>query len=77
MVMAAKSVILILHWQRKLLKVGRAILKNQKFSIAKIKFLWRALKFKRGHSPPGPPFSATYIYAADSGLRMFECFRVA
>ena len=30
------------------------------FSIAKIELLWRALKFKRGHGPPGPPFSATY-----------------
>ena len=30
------------------------------FSIAKITFLWRGLKFKRGHGPPGPPISAAY-----------------
>ena len=31
-------------------------MKFQNFSIAKIEFLWRALNFKRGHGPPGPPF---------------------
>ena len=35
-------------------------MKFQNFSIAKIESLWRALNFKRGHGPPGPPFSATY-----------------
>ena len=35
-------------------------MKFQNFSIAKIEFLWRALNFKRGHGPPGPPFSAAY-----------------
>ena len=30
------------------------------FSIAKITILWRGLKFKRGHGPPGPPISAAY-----------------
>ena len=36
-------------------------MKFQNFSIAKIEFLWRALNFKRGHGPPGPPFSAAYV----------------
>ena len=35
-------------------------MKFQNISIAKIEFLWRALNFKRGHGPPGPPFSAAY-----------------
>ena len=30
------------------------------FSIAKITILWRGLKFKRGHGPPGPPISAAH-----------------
>ena len=36
-------------------------MKFQNFSIAKIEFLWRTLNFKRGHGPPGPPFSAAYV----------------
>ena len=36
---------------------GGPLGKIKDFSIAKIEFLWRALKFKRGH---GPPFSAAY-----------------
>ena len=31
------------------------------FSIAKITILWRDLKFKRDHGPPGPPISAAYV----------------
>ena len=31
-----------------------------KFFDCKIEFLWRALKFKRGHNPSGPPFSTAY-----------------
>ena len=30
------------------------------FSITKITFLWRGLKFKRDHGPPGSPISAAY-----------------
>ena len=39
---------------------GGHFAKPKWFSIAKITFLWRGLKFKRGHGPPGPPISAAY-----------------
>ena len=45
-------------------------MKFQNFSIAKIEFLWRALNFKRGHGPPGLPFSAAY------GTRIARGFNV-
>ena len=38
-------------------------------TIAKIEFLWRALNFKRGHGPPGPPFSAAYGSLLPCALR--------
>ena len=51
--------ICIKHQWRKVLKVGGPLRKIEDF-IAKIEFLWRALKFKRGHGPLGLLFSATY-----------------
>ena len=47
--------ICIKHQRRKVLKVGGPIRKIENFSIAKIEFLWRALKFKRGHMAPLAP----------------------
>ena len=53
--------------QRKLLKVRGAghLAKLKRFSIAKIELLWRVLKFKRFHDPPGPStfaaFACTYV----------------
>ena len=46
-------------------------MKFQNFSIAKIEFLWRALNFKRGHGPPGPPFSAAYARGDDELTLVF------
>ena len=39
---------------------GGHFAKMKWFSIAKLTILWRGLKFKRGHGPPGPPISAAY-----------------
>ena len=46
-----------MYWWRKLLKVRGHCAKLKGFSIAKITFLWRDLKFKKGY---GPPISAAY-----------------
>ena len=49
--------------------------KLKSFSIAKITFLWRGLKFKRGHGPPDPnPISAMArgMYSHDRWLTVFK-----
>ena len=42
-------------------KLGGPLIKFQDFSIAKIKFLWKALKFKKGYGSPAPLFSTAHV----------------
>ena len=46
------------------IKLGRGTLKNEDFSIAKIKFLWKAYKFNGGHGPLTPSFTQPMITSA-------------